>query len=266
MISYMPIHGPRYNKEQTTMQLIIHNSGFLPARNGYQLKKTFLNCFQLIYVTQGSVDYIYAKQEGRISQGEYIILKPYFTLETKPITCESATIYWVLFSLNDHELTKISVLPRNDHADSRLFSLLCLLVDSLRSASMKKIQEPLLLALLNLITNLQNNNQKTLDILDRVSRFLDENIAEPISAQRVAEALSYSKDYLSRVLQAETGKSLKAYINQHKLQSACQLLRNSGYSISEVGENIGYSDSNLFTKFFSYHMKMTPKAYRHGAL
>lgn len=137
-----------------------------------------------------------------------------------------------------------------------LFSMLCN-----SNIGQRNIQESLLMSILYLVS-VTENTRLDKSIASKVIHYVDEHLHEPLTAQSVAAALNYNKDYISRAMHKTTGYTMKEYIIRRKLDTACTLLRTSAFSIEEIANQIGFNDSNLFTKFFIYHNHISPTEYR----
>ncbi|WP_285464999.1 helix-turn-helix domain-containing protein [Vibrio sp. D420a] len=54
----------------------------------------------------------------------------------------------------------------------------------------------------------------------------------------------------------------KALVEEMMLEQTLFLLEHSDLSITDIGAQMGYSDSSHFTRAFKRQMKMTPRQYR----
>ena len=52
------------------------------------------------------------------------------------------------------------------------------------------------------------------------------------------------------------------YLIEYKLKKACDLLRKSSYSVSEISSLSGFSSQSYFSKIFKKNINMTPLEYR----
>ena len=59
-----------------------------------------------------------------------------------------------------------------------------------------------------------------------------------------------------------TGMSPIQYLNQRRLETACQLLRDTDYSISDISSQTGFSSQSYFTQIFRKFYGITPVKYR----
>ena len=97
-------------------------------------------------------------------------------------------------------------------------------------------------------------------------RYIDEQLYSGVTAQRVADRLHFSVDYLSRLFREKTGMTLSAYIRARKIEDAKALLEGSRLGIREISSRLGFTTHSHFTSVFSKLVGMTPREYRTLAL
>ncbi len=82
------------------------------------------------------------------------------------------------------------------------------------------------------------------------------------TAQHYARQLSVHVNHLNKVLKEETGSTTTSLINKRVLQEAKLLLRQTGWSVSEIAYTLGFEEVAHFSNFFKKHTQLTPGAYR----
>ena len=85
--------------------------------------------------------------------------------------------------------------------------------------------------------------------------------AEPLTREEIADHIGISADYLTDCFRQELGITPITYIRRYRIRQACELLRNSDQSITQVAMNVGFSDSAHFTRTFQREVGVTPRAY-----
>lgn len=88
------------------------------------------------------------------------------------------------------------------------------------------------------------------------------NSDKAITTKDVSDKFGYTSDHINRIFKQSYGIALKQYIIDTKLEKAKLLLQTTLYTTKQIGCMIGFEDKNLFIKFFKYHTKMPPTAYR----
>ncbi len=81
------------------------------------------------------------------------------------------------------------------------------------------------------------------------------------NVQFYAEALFVSRKYLSRIVKEVSGFTPNQIIDQTVIAEASSLLRANDYSISEIMQQLNFSDPQTFTKFFKKNTGFSPLSY-----
>lgn len=82
--------------------------------------------------------------------------------------------------------------------------------------------------------------------------------------EHYAASLGVSPRHLSRICQAETGLSAKAFIDVQVMREACRMLAYTRMSVQQIGYHLGFEDPSYFSRAFQRHLGMAPSAYRAG--
>ena len=98
--------------------------------------------------------------------------------------------------------------------------------------------------------------------LDFAQKYINENKNRILSCEDVAKACGLSSKQLSRIFKNNLDCSLFDYIVEVRLKYAKKLLRNSEYSIKEVGYMLGFESESSFVSFFKRNCNMPPGIYR----
>lgn len=78
----------------------------------------------------------------------------------------------------------------------------------------------------------------------------------------LAELAGRSREHVNRVLQARTGRTATATINQLRLNRAAALLRMTDRPIATVAVDCGFSNLSHFYRLFNARFKVAPRRYR----
>jgi len=99
-------------------------------------------------------------------------------------------------------------------------------------------------------------------IVERVHRFVDDNIGRHLSLAQIAEAVYFNPSYLSRYYKRVTGRNLFDYINGSKADAACALLEDHQMKIQDIAMKLGFESASYFTTFFRKMFGRSPQEYR----
>lgn len=83
-----------------------------------------------------------------------------------------------------------------------------------------------------------------------------------MSRKELQAALSYSPDYMNRIVKKYSGLSFHQYAMTFCMGEAERLLRNTDMNISDICSRLGVSSQTQFYKLFAKTYGVTPKKYR----
>jgi AraC-like DNA-binding protein len=84
-----------------------------------------------------------------------------------------------------------------------------------------------------------------------------------LTLSRLAANINVNPHHLSQIINSQFGKSFACYINEHRLNAACQMLIvESGKAVLDVALDCGFSSKSSFNAVFKKHTGMTPSEYR----
>lgn len=108
----------------------------------------------------------------------------------------------------------------------------------------------------------KHNSSLAANSIRPVLSFISQNYTEPISVEQLAEMVHLSKSYFMNVFRSTTGISALEYVNQIRIQAACQLLRDTGMRSSEIAFSCGFQNLSNFNRQFRKFTEFSPVEYR----
>jgi AraC family L-rhamnose operon transcriptional activator RhaR/AraC family L-rhamnose operon regulatory protein RhaS len=91
---------------------------------------------------------------------------------------------------------------------------------------------------------------------------LERNIHGELDLDELASIAQMSRRSFLRVFQSATGTSPLAWVIEQRINRACNLLRHTDRRITEIAFDIGFNDSNYFTRQFTKVTGLSPRTYR----
>jgi two-component system, response regulator YesN len=85
-----------------------------------------------------------------------------------------------------------------------------------------------------------------------------------LSLSMVAEHMGLTSSYFSRLFKQETGSSYIDYVINLRIEHAKRLLRTTTHRIFDIGEMVGYPNSQYFCTLFRKACGVSPAEYREG--
>ena len=83
-----------------------------------------------------------------------------------------------------------------------------------------------------------------------------------VTLEELARVIYLSSKQVSRIIRKEYGCSFPMLLSQHKLMTACMLLKYTDLPVSQIASEVGYAYENYFFKQFKGAYGMTPLQYR----
>jgi len=101
-----------------------------------------------------------------------------------------------------------------------------------------------------------------------VTAYIQQNIyrKDLLKIENLARQFHKTPDHLNRYFKERTGLTLKTYINRYKLNLVETRLRYSDLTISEIADEMGYTDESHLNKVVKTAYGKTAKAYRRTAI
>lgn len=98
--------------------------------------------------------------------------------------------------------------------------------------------------------------------VQKMIRYLNQHVAEPFSAQDLEDTMQLSYRYLGKIFLERTGLTLHECHTRIKLERACRQLKESNRPITQISDDLGFSDPLYFSHVFKKYMGMSPRAWR----
>ena len=102
---------------------------------------------------------------------------------------------------------------------------------------------------------------KTIDLVVNQKQYKDPDL----TLKALSNQLHVSTQVLSMVINQKSGKNFNAFINQHRVEEAIQLLQDNQYknqNISAIAFEAGFNSISSFNTAFKKHTDTTPAQYR----
>jgi two-component system response regulator YesN len=102
---------------------------------------------------------------------------------------------------------------------------------------------------------------KNIDVIEKAKRYIESNYMKEINLDELAQHVSMSTYYFSRIFTKIEGMNFRDYLIKIRMEKAKNLLRQGDKSIKQVALEVGYVDQNYFSKAFKKYTNMSPKEY-----
>jgi len=96
----------------------------------------------------------------------------------------------------------------------------------------------------------------------KVARYIEEHLPEDVSLATLADVVRLSTYHFVRSFKRSFGLPPRRYLSSLRIERAKSLLADPAMSVTQIGFNLGFSETSSFTTTFRKHTGLTPTAYR----
>lgn len=102
-------------------------------------------------------------------------------------------------------------------------------------------------------------------LISQVIDDLEDDFIIPESLSKLSQRYSISRFHFSRIFQAVTHRTLKAYVDERRLNAAAQQLRQSRRKVIDIAFDSGFQSHEGFSRRFQQVFGLSPTQYRRSA-
>lgn len=85
---------------------------------------------------------------------------------------------------------------------------------------------------------------------------------EEIGLEDIASILKMNEKYFCKFFKQMTNKTPIEYLNWYRIECACEKIKSSSLSLTEIAYDCGFNDTSYFTKVFKKYNGMSPREYK----
>lgn len=254
---------------------LLHVGSECTEPSWYNLEHAHNSC-EIIYVTEGSESTIIRGQRYEVSAGDTIVInsgsvhQEWGDLEH---VRKCIVVTFDQFQLNglpeNHLLDKAAnpIIHPTQDKEILASSFQMLLRESTRDSlygftlSHLLLQKIIIILLRNSGKSKKNpknyNNE-----CEIVKQYIDAHFREKIQLEDIAQQIFVSKGHLSHMFRSQTGEAPIRYLIRKRMEEAKRLLTETGDSIQQVAESVGYDSAVYFCQIFTKEVGISPSQYR----
>ena len=104
--------------------------------------------------------------------------------------------------------------------------------------------------------------QKTVALAKNTATYLQTKLGEDIKLSELIVKMGTNRNKLNDAFKTSYGLTVFAWLHEKRMSLARTLLKTTTLSILQVGDQVGYPDSNNFSTAFKREYKLSPRHYR----
>ena len=241
----------------TGIEFMMHGTFTSPDSEWVHMSR-YMTSYELFYVTEGTLYISDDDNNYTVRTGEYVITPPCENQHGWK-SCE-CTFYYFHWFADD---TCMDGFPcfgsyRNIDVIEKYYTLLS--DNNLTKEISNHIMAIILLELQKGEKNVYAGN--TSELCRRILSYIQFAPCEQLKVSSIAKHFKYNEKYLTHCFTLETGESLKKHLKAEIIKRAKHILEYTDTPISNISEQLGYSDAHSFSHVFKNTVKLSPSEYR----
>lgn len=282
---------------KTNLQSIINVSKIVTIHY-YEFDKNFVfegeshDFWELVYVDKGQIEIRQGDNDIILSQGEIAFHKPnefhsvkaynsapnFFVIS---FVCQSPAIlylekYYTLLNKKLKPFLSAILLeaentfeiPKNDPLLKKLKRKDNVVIGG--EQLIKTYLEQLLIYIVREITKLNkvdlfpNKESMETHLVTEIKNYVEEMIFKPFRVNELCENLGYSKSYLSRLFNEQTGDTIASYAVKRKIAKAKNLIGEQSVNFAQISDILAFDNPQYFCRVFKRITGITPTEYKNS--
>lgn len=279
----------RFQDKITFTDQMLQEASLETHQQPYSIEKHTHSGIELYEIVEGSGILTIGEKKIPVSKGSFLLLRPNivpsFSIIFNGDSCfKYASFDSELFSqldleiINDYPmeiLTTLSFCFRSYYlstADTRISELFTSIISTAEQDSFCA-NAYINLNLTELLTYIIERTGKDISLKHKQSleqnkyisytlHYIQEHYASKIQIGDIAEHLNVPPRYLSKIFSKHMNITLLTYIHIFRINRAIELLTTTNHSLTDISNQVGFNDSQQFSKLFKSIVGHSPYEYR----
>ena len=107
------------------------------------------------------------------------------------------------------------------------------------------------------------SNEEDFTRLQLILEYIHAHYEEPLSLRDISLQIHLTKETCCRLFKKITGKTIRQYLTDYRISQSIPLLLSGRYSVSQISQITGFSNSSRFASAFRERTGKNPKEYLH---
>lgn len=104
--------------------------------------------------------------------------------------------------------------------------------------------------------------RKSQTLIEKIHAYIHEHYKEGIGRNEIGAEFHLVPEYVARLYKRKTGRNLKDYINEYRIEQAKILLKTSDMLVGDISEEVGIDNISYFSTLFKKNTGVSPNEYR----
>lgn len=98
--------------------------------------------------------------------------------------------------------------------------------------------------------------------IEKATAFISNNLERELTVQDISESTNLSKTTLYKTFHDHFHCTVGDYISRKRVERSIALLEQTGLSMEEISQRVGFSSASYYSKTFKKHLGISPLQYR----
>lgn len=98
--------------------------------------------------------------------------------------------------------------------------------------------------------------------LRRATEYINDNLRESLALEDIARTVSMSPYHFAHVFKQTVGVTPHHYVIERRIEKAKSLLRDTAWSVTQIANQVGYTNPSHFSTVFQRFTGYSPRSYR----
>ncbi len=261
----------------TTLDLYLSTCGIQNCFGGHKFGPGKRDIYILHFVSDGKGEFTSGGKTYQLSKGDVFLIKPGTEVSYQADEKNPWSYMWVGFKgikaeeyLKAAGLGEDNVICKCDNIPLIFSYIQKIIIYRHLSLSNELQREAALLQILSLIIEnykFSLPKEERFDYpynvyVEQAEEYIRRNLQGNVKINDVASYIGIDRSYLTNIFKNVIGVSPQEYLLSCRMEKAEQLLRDTDKKISEIAQEVGYSEQMSFSKAFKKYKKVSPTEYR----
>ena len=229
----------------------------------YSVKREFLDFYSVICVLDGQMEVCYEGKKIPVKKDEVILLdfrKPH----SYRCVSDRLTKWEMVFKGNESEAYYNLITEKWGHKfvlTGKLKETIKKLRQELDSSFPQDHNISMRIHAMFCSMISQNEVSVSMPVREAMN-YIYNHYGEQVQISEIAEHVSLSRYYFTRLFRKETGRTPNEYLAEVRINFAREMLIEKILPVAEIAERCGFANTSHFTRFFREKTGQTPAAFR----
>ena len=99
-------------------------------------------------------------------------------------------------------------------------------------------------------------------LISSIKSLINDNLDKNLRLDDICKSIGYSKSYLCKIFEEQTGRTIANYAVKAKIKKAKELIRKNDMNFTEISDSLSFDNPQYFSRVFKRVTGMTPTEFK----